>query len=103
MYNDSRSPADTITIMPTVASTIRMGYSNRIRRCRSMYSALIARTAAPDSRIVTLAKRPKASSMNIPKNALCCGRSAMPTTIAAARSAATLAHRICRAIRSLPR
>ncbi len=43
-----------------------------------MYSSLITRTAAADSRIVTLAKRANPSSMNMPLKATCVPSPVMP-------------------------
>jgi hypothetical protein len=52
-----RSPAETMTIMPTTDSVTSTGYSKRRMPRRSMYSWLIRSTAAAENRIITLAKR----------------------------------------------
>ena len=63
----------------------------------------MARTAAADSRIVTLAKRAKASSMNMPKKACESARTPQPMATAAASRAITDSHSTGPATRSLPK
>src|SRR5210317_168232 len=70
MYNDIKLPADTIIIIPTAANAIKMGYSNFNNPRRVMYSCDMIKTAAADSKIVTLAKRAKPSFTNIPLKAV---------------------------------